>query len=114
MNKFIEEMYEKPAFIYEISGSYYAIGASVFTPVTDKSEIDNLVLLNNSRAKHIERQISKYTDKIMRIATTYRVDSKEYLKTRDKLYEFLEKLEKEEPAAFKKLEEDASYIVKEQ
>lgn len=110
MNSFIESMYEKPAFLYEISGSYYVIGASVFSPVTDKAEIDNLTLLNNSRAKNAQKQISKYTDKISRIANTYRVDSKEYIKTRDKLYEFLEMLEKEEPQAFKKLEEDAAFI----
>ena len=110
MSNLIESIYEKTPFIYEIEGAYYAIGASVFCPVTDKAECDNLTLLASSRAKNNTRQIIKYTEKISRIAKNYRVDAREYLKTKEKLVEFLTKLETENPEAYKRFEEDVNLV----
>lgn len=110
MKELTEELYQKTPFMYEIQGSFYAIGANVFCPITDQAEIDYLVLLSNAREKHNERQISKYTDKISRIANGYRVDAKEYLKTRDKLLQFLTELEKTEPSEIKRLQEQMALI----
>ena len=110
MKQLTEELFQKTPFLYEIQGSFYAIGANVFCTVTDQAEIDYLVLLSNAREKHNERQITKYTEKISRIANGYRVDAKEYLKTRDKLCAFLTEVEKDDPAQILKLKNQMDLI----
>ena len=94
MSSFKESIYQKRGFIYQIGESYYAMGANIFAPVTDSAEIDNIELLQNALQKNNERQISKYLDKIIRIANTYRVDAKEHYKQQEKLFAFLDELEK--------------------
>ena len=104
MNGFKEDIYQKHGFIYQIGESYYAIGASIFSKVTDSAEIDNIELFQNALKKNNERQISKYLDKIIRIANNYRVDAKEHLKLQAKLSEFIDELEEQDVEAYQKFQ----------
>lgn len=110
MKQLTEELFRKTPFMYEIQGSFYAIGANVFCPVTDQAAIDYLELLSNAREKHNERQITKYTEKISRIANGYRVDAKEYLKTKDKLFAFLTEIEKTDSSQILKLKNQMALL----
>lgn len=105
MNGFIEDIYQKHGFIYQIGEEFYALGADIFAKVTDTAEIDNLELLQNAVRKNNERQIGKYLDKIIRIASGYRVDAKEHLKLQAKLAEFIEGLAKQDADAYQELQE---------
>lgn len=104
MNGFIEDIYQKHGFIYQIGEDFYALGADIFAKVTDTAEIDNLELLQNAVRKNNERQIGKYLDKIIRIASGYRVDAKEHLKLQAKLAEFIEGLAKQDADAYQELQ----------
>ena len=104
MNGFIEDIYQKHGFIYQIGESYYALGANIFAQVTDSAEIDNIELFQNAVKKNNERQISKYLDKIIRIANNYRVDAKEHLKLQAKLADFIEELEQQDVEAYQNLQ----------
>lgn len=105
MSSFKESLYEKKGFIYQIGEDYYAIGANTFVKVTDSQELDNLELLQNALKRGNDRQIAKYLDKIMRITNFYRVDAKEHYKVQDRLFKFIDGLEKSDEAAFGKLQE---------
>lgn len=104
MSGFKEDIYQKRGFIYQIGENYYAMGADIFAQVTDSAEIDNLELFQNALKKNNERQISKYLDKIIRIANNYRVDAKEHLKLQAKLSEFLDELEEYDIEGYQKLQ----------
>lgn len=104
MNGFIEDIYQKQGFIYQVGEEYYALGADIFAKVTDMAEIDNLELLQNAVKKNNERQIGKYLDKLIRIASGYRVDAREHLKLQAKLAEFMEELERQDTDAYQKLQ----------
>ena len=104
MNGFIEDIYQKHGFIYQIGEKFYALGADIFAEVTDTAEIDNIELIQNAVKKNNERQISKYLDKIIRIANSYRVDAKEHLKLQAKLAEFIEGLEKQDVESYQALQ----------
>ena len=104
MNGFIEDIYQKHGFIYQIGESFYALGADIFAQVTDTAEIDNIELLQNAVKKNNERQISKYLDKIIRIANNYRVDAKEHLKLQAKLAGFIQQLEEQDAESYQKLQ----------
>lgn len=104
MSNFKENLYKKKCFIYEIDGSFYAIGQSTFSKVTDMAQIDNMELLQNAVKKNNDRQIAKYLEKIIRISTIYRVDAKEHLKLKDKLFSFIDELEKDNETEFEKLQ----------
>lgn len=104
MNGFIEDIYQKHGFIYQIGEDFYALGADIFAKVTDTAEIDNLDLLQNAVKKNNERQIGKYLDKIIRIASGYRVDAKEHLKLQVKLAEFIEGLAKQDADVYQELQ----------
>lgn len=104
MNGFVEDIYQKHGFIYQIGESFYALGADIFAEVTDTAEIDNIELLQNAVKKNNERQIGKYLDKIIRIANGYRVDAREHLKLQAKLAEFVEELEQQDVEAYQALQ----------
>ena len=104
MNGFVEDVYQKHGFIYQIGEKYYALGTAIFAEVTDIAEIDNIELLRNAVKKNNERQIGKYLDKIIRIANGYRVDAKEHLKLQAKLAEFLMELEQQDVEAYQALQ----------
>lgn len=104
MNGFVEDIYQKHGFIYQIGERFYALGADIFAEVTDTAEIDNIELLQNAVKKNNERQIGKYLDKIIRIANGYRVDAKEHLKLHAKLAGFLEELEQQNVEAYQALQ----------
>ncbi len=104
MNGFIEDIYQKHGFIYQIKEKYYALGADIFAEVTDTAEIDNIELFQNALKKNNERQISKYLDKIIRIANNYRVDAREHLKQQAKMAEFLHTLEEQDIEAYRALQ----------
>ena len=104
MSSFKENIYQKHGFIYQIGEKYYALGANIFAQITDKAEIDNMELLNNALNKNNERQISKYLDKVIRIANTYRVDAREHYKQQEKLYAFVDELERDHQEEYLKLQ----------
>lgn len=104
MNGFVEDVYQKHGFIYQIGEKYYALGTAIFAEVTDTAEIDNIELLRNAVKKNNERQIGKYLDKIIRISNGYRVDAKEHLKLQAKLAEFLMELEQQDVEAYQVLQ----------
>ena len=104
MNGFKEDIFQKHGFIYQIGESYYALGADIFAQVTDTAEIDNIELFQNALKKNNERQISKYLDKIIRIANNYRVDAREHLKLQAKLSEFIDELEEKNIEDYQKLQ----------
>lgn len=110
MSAFKESLYEKKSFIYQVGEDYYAIGANTFAKLTDSPEIDNLELLQNALKKENERQIAKYYEKIARIANSYRVDAREHFKLRDKLFTFLDELEKNDKTSFEGLLAQASLV----
>ncbi len=110
MNSFKESLYEKKSFIYQIGEDYYAIGANTFAKITDSPETDNIELLQNALNKGNDRQIAKYYEKIARIANSYRVDAREHFKLRDKLFVFLDELEKNDKASFAGLQTQVSLI----
>ena len=105
MSSLKESIYRKQGFIYQIGEAYYAIGANIFAQLTDSAEIDNMELLGNALNKNNERQISKYLDKVIRIADTHRVDAREHLKQQEILYAFIDELEKNQPEEYRKLQE---------
>ena len=105
MSSLKESIYRKQGFIYQIGEAYYAIGANIFAQLTDSAEIDNMELLGNALNKNNERQISKYLDKVIRIADTHRVDAREHLKQQERLYTFIDELEKNQPEEYRKLQE---------
>ena len=105
MSSLKESIYRKQGFIYQIGEAYYAIGANIFAQLTDSAEIDNMELLGNALNKNNERQISKYLDKVIRIADTHRVDAREHLKQQERLYAFIDELEKNQPEEYRKLQE---------
>lgn len=105
MSNFKESLYTKKSFIYQIGGAYYAIGANTFARLDSTPELDTIELLQNALKKGNDRQISKYLDKIMRIANTYRVDAKEHYKLQDRLFKFIDELEKKDLETFQKLQE---------
>lgn len=104
MSSFKESIYEKKGFFYEIGGEYYVLGANIFSKVMDEAEIDNLELLQNALKKNNERQISKYLDKLIRIANNYRVDAREHYRLQDKLFDFIDDLEKNHEEDYNKLQ----------
>ena len=104
MNGFKEDIFQKHGFIYQIGENYYALGADIFAQVTDTAEIDNIELFQNALKKNNERQISKYLDKIIRIANNYRVDAREHLKLQAKLSEFIDELEEKNIEDYQKLQ----------
>ncbi len=104
MNGFKEDIFQKHGFIYQIGENYYALGADIFAQVTDTAEIDNIELFQNALKKNNERQISKYLDKIIRIANNYRVDAREHLKLQAKLSEFIDELEEQNIEDYQKLQ----------
>lgn len=104
MSNFKECLYEKKSFIYKIGEEYYAIGANTFTKVTDSPELDNIELLQNALKKGNDRQITKYLDKIIRIANSYRTDAREHYRVQDKLFKFLDDLQTNNEAAFNELQ----------
>ena len=104
MSNFKESLYEKKSFIYKIGEEYYAIGANTFTKVTDSPELDNIELLQNALKKGNDRQITKYLDKIIRIANSYRIDAREHYRVQDKLFKFLDDLQINNEAAFNELQ----------
>lgn len=110
MNAFKESLYEKKSFIYQVGGDYYAIGANTFAKLTDSPEIDNVELFRNALKKDNERQIAKYYEKIARIANSYRADSREHFKTRDRLFAFLDELEKNDKTSFEALQKQVSLV----
>ncbi len=110
MSAFKESLYEKKSFIYQVGEDYYAIGANTFAKLTDSPEIDNLELLQNALKKENERQIAKYYEKIARIANSYRVDAREHFKLRDKLFTFLDELEKNDKTSFEGLLAQVSLV----
>lgn len=73
--------------------------------VTDSPEVDNIELLHNALKKGNDRQIAKYFEKIMRNANFYRVDAREHYKLQDKLFKFLDRLEANDGAAFRSLQD---------
>lgn len=107
MSNFKESLYKKKCFLYEIDGQFYAIGQSTFSKVEDGAQIDNIELLRNAIKKSNDRQIAKYLEKIIRIATTYRVDAKEHLKLQDKLFKFVDELEKSNEKEFNNFQHQA-------
>lgn len=108
MSSFKENIYQKHGFIYQIGEKYYALGANIFAQITDKAEIDIMELLNNALNKNNERQISKYLDKVIRIANTYRVDAREHYKQQEKLYAFVDELERDHQEEYLKLQKQFS------
>lgn len=100
MSNFKESLYMKKSFIYQIKGTYYVIGANTFSKLENAPELDYVELLQNALKKGNDRQISKYLEKIVRIANTYRVDAKEHYRLRDKLFKFIDELEKKDADAF--------------
>ncbi|MDE6364768.1 MAG: hypothetical protein K2L86_11020 [Lachnospiraceae bacterium] len=96
MSNFKESLYQKKSFIYQIDGNYYAIGANTFAQVTDTQELDNMELFQNALKKQNDRQITKYLEKLMRIANSYRVDAREHYKLQEKLFQFIDQLEERE------------------
>lgn len=105
MSNFKESLYQKHGFLYQIGDHYYAIGANIFAEIKDTAEIDNVELLQNAVKKNNERQIAKYLDKLIRIAETYRVDAKEHYRQRDKLFAFIDTMEKENEDDYLNLQE---------
>lgn len=110
MNAFKESLYEKKCFIYQVGEDYYAIGANTFAKITDSPETDNIELFQNALKKENERQIAKYYEKITRIANSYRVDAREHYKLRDKLFAFLDDLQKNDAQSFQALQEQVSLV----
>ena len=108
MGSLKESIYQKHGFIYQIGEAYYAIGANIFAQITDSAEIDNMELLSNALNKNNERQISKYLDKVIRIANTYRVDAREHYKQQEKLYAFMDELERDHQEEYLKLQKQFS------
>ncbi len=104
MSAFKESLYEKKCFIY------HAIGANTFAKITDSPETDNIELFQNALKKENERQIAKYYEKITRIANSYRVDAREHYKLRDKLFAFLDDLQKNDAQSFQALQEQVSLV----
>lgn len=104
MNGLKEDIYQKYGFIYQIGEKYYALGTDIFAQVTDTAEIDNIELFRNALKKNNERQICKYLDKIIRIASNYRVDAREHLKLQIRLSEFLDELAEQDEEQYRKLQ----------
>lgn len=100
-------MYQKKSFIYQIGDEYYAIGADTFAKLSDSAETDSVELLQNALKKNNERQIAKYLDKNIRIANTYRVSAREHYQMQEKLFAFIDDLEKNNEAAFMELQRQA-------
>lgn len=107
MSNFKESMYQKKSFIYQIEDEYYAIGADTFAKLSDSAETDSVELLQNALKKNNERQIAKYLDKIIRIANTYRVSAREHYQVQEKLFAFIDELEKDKEATFLDLQRQA-------
>ncbi len=110
MSAFKESLYEKKSFIYQVGKDYYAIGANTFAKITDSPETDNMELFQNALKKDNGRQIAKYYEKIARIANSYRVDAREHFKLRDKLFAFLDELEKNDSTSFAQLQTQAALV----
>lgn len=110
MSTFKEGLYERKSFIYQIGEDYYAIGANTFAKLIDAPETDNIELLRNALKKNNERQIAKYYEKIARIANSYRADAREHFKTRDRLFAFIDELEKNDETAFEELQSQVLLI----
>lgn len=104
MSSFKESIYKRKGFFYEIGREYYVLGANIFSKVTDTAETDNLELLQNALKKNNERQISKYLDKLIRIANNYRVDAREHYRLQDKMFAFIDDLEKNHEDEYNKLQ----------
>lgn len=104
MSSFKENIYQGKRFIYEIDNRYYVIGENTFTELTDSAETDILDLLQNAVKKNKEKQIEKYLEKMLRITANYRADSKEHLRTQDKLFAFLDELEENNEEAYEALQ----------
>lgn len=110
MSAFKESLYEKKSFIYQVGKDYYAIGANTFAKIIDSPETDNMELFQNALKKDNGRQIAKYYEKIARIANSYRVDAREHFKLRDKLFAFLDELEKNDSTSFAQLQTQAALV----
>lgn len=104
MSTFKENIYGDKRFIYQIGEKYYVIGTNTFTELTDSAETDIFELLHNAIKKQNERQMEKYLEKMIRITSNYRTDSKEHIRTKEKLYAFLEELENTDEMAYEKLQ----------
>ncbi|MCM1182987.1 MAG: hypothetical protein NC337_06410 [Roseburia sp.] len=105
MSDFKEALYQRKSFIYQVGGDYYAIGANTFAKITDSPEVDTLELLRTALEKGNDRQIAKYLDKLVRTVNAYRVDAKEHFRQRERLFRFLDALEREDEAAYRQLQE---------
>ena len=107
MSNFKESMYQKKSFIYQIGDAYYAIGADTFVKLSDSAETDSIELLQNALKKNNERQIAKYLDKIIRIASAYRVSAREHYQMQEKLFAFIDELETQDETSFLELQKQA-------
>ena len=63
-----------------------------------------LKILKNALKKENDRQITKYLDKIIRIANSYRTDAREHYRVQDKLFKFLDDLQANKEVAFNELQ----------
>lgn len=104
MSNFRDSIFSGNSFIYEINHKWYCIGGNTFAELVNSDETDLYELLENAMKKNNERQIQKYLDKMVRITASYRVDAKEYLRTKDKLTVFLNELEKNHVNEYEKLQ----------
>lgn len=105
MSSFKENIYQGKRFIYEVEDKYYVIGENAFAELTNEAETDILELLQNAIRKNKENQIEKYLEKMLRITANYRTDSREHLRTREKLFQFLDELAADKEEAYESLQE---------
>ena len=104
MSNFKENIYQGMRFIYEIDHRFYVIGENTFVELTNPAETDILELLQNAIKKNKDKQIEKYLEKMIRITANYRADSKEHLRTQDKLFQFLDELAENNEEAYEALQ----------
>lgn len=109
MSNFKDSIYSGNSFIYQIEDKWYCIGTNTFTELTNSDETDLYELLQNAIKKNNERQIRKYLEKMARITVSYRVDSKEHLRTKERLIAFLDNLEKNNIKEYENLQKQ--YLV---
>lgn len=104
MSTFNENIYSDKRFIYQIGEKYYVIGENTFAELSDPVKTDIFELLQNSMKKNNDRQMEKYLEKMIRVTNQYRTDSKEYMRTREKLFSFLDELSQKDETAYLNLQ----------
>lgn len=104
MSTFKENIYQGMRFIYEIENKFYVIGENTFVELTNPAETDIFELLQNAMKKNKDKQIEKYLEKMVRITANYRADSKEHLRTQEKLFQFLDELAENKEEAYEALQ----------